>query len=162
MLARRLLYALALMAALLIAACSSGDNDTQSPAPAPTAPPEPFTCALGMLTGSWRVVYTETSGTCGRVADEVATVPSPPPPGADAGAPASNGCTFAAATISEDKCSIDTDFTCPIAGTPNATQRWNGTLRQTGAQVLAGTWGLQVTGPLGTCRSVYSVRWTRL
>ena len=151
----------------LIAACSCSSSTSGAGATddhrASQPPPAPFTCALGSLMGSWRIVYVESDGTCGRVADEVATVPTEDAP--DAGASADAGvaaCTYAARAISADKCSIDLDFTCPLNGLMG-TQHWSGTLHQTSATTLGGSLGLQVSGATsGPCRSTYSVRWIKL
>lgn len=124
-------------ASLLLVACSSDD--------------EPFKdCALGELTGTWRVTYDETNGSCGRLSDETVVLK----PGE-----ASSACKYDSQAISADKCRIDLDFTCPLA--PQGSQRWIGALRHVAADRIEGSMTLQGTDGRLVCRSTYDVTWTR-
>jgi hypothetical protein len=123
------------LSCVVLAGCSSGDPS--------------FTCAIGELSGTWRIHYEETNGNCGAVADETVVL-SPA-----ASQAASAGCTYAAQNISSDKCSLELDFTCPT--TDNAgTQHWIGSMHQVAADRLEGSYTVQLQHPqLGTCRSTY-------
>jgi len=130
------------VACVLAAGCSGADD-------------EPFTaCKLGQLTGTWRTSYVELDGTCGRLADETVTL------SASSVAESQAKCSYAANTISADRCRIEQDFTCPLA-TGSGQQRWTGVTRHTAEGTLQGTMTVQVTGPL-LCRSTYAVTTTRL
>jgi hypothetical protein len=119
---------------------------------------KPFTaCTIGSLTGTWRVTYVETNGTCGKVADETVVLSATTTPGA----PGMPTCMIAAADISADHCRIDLDFTCPLNGAPGS-QRWIGATHQVSATELTSSLTLTVTSPtLGACRSTYAVDWTQ-
>ncbi len=120
----------------LVAACSSSSQ-------------EHFTCAVGQLTGTWRLSYQETNGNCGAIADETVVLS----PGAAQAA--STGCTFAAQEVSADKCSMAVDFTCPTADNAG-TQHWVGSMHQVAANRLEGSYTVQLQHPqLGLCRSTY-------
>ncbi len=117
---------------------------------------QPFTaCAIGSLTGTWRLTYVETDGTCGKIsAETVVLAPGKQEPGASA-------CTYAAAQISPDHCRMDMDFTCPLNGVAG-TQRWVGATHQVSATELTSSMTASISSPsLGTCRSTYSVDWTQ-
>lgn len=129
-----------LLPLLLLGCSSSTDGDG-------------FKCAIGDLTGTWRVTYAETNGSCGRINDET-VVFTPSKAGAGAAA-----CTTAAADVAADKCSVQQDFTCPLSGVAG-TQHWVGVVRQTGEGTLGGSLTLSVTGSLA-CRSTYDVRFTK-
>lgn len=118
---------------------------------------EPFygPCTIGELTGTWRVHYTETDGTCGKLADETMVM------SAASKTPQTSQCTYAASQVSQDKCRIDMDFTCPLTGIPG-TQHWAGLYKQTGDGLLQGTFTAQASSPTaGTCRSTYSITMQR-
>lgn len=116
---------------------------------------EPFTCAIGSLTGTWLVKYSETNGSCGPFDDETIVMESA---GSD---PLNKECTFAANRIATDKCSMEQDFTCPTRDR-EGTGRWIGITRQRGAGRLEGTMTLQIQHPrLGACRSTYAIVWTK-
>lgn len=119
---------------------------------------KPFTaCTIGSLTGTWRVTYVETDGTCGKVADETVVLSSAATPGA----PGTPSCTIAANQISPDRCRIDLDFTCTLNGVAG-TQRWIGATHQLSATELSSSMTLTLTSPsLGSCRSTYAVDWTK-
>lgn len=113
---------------------------------------------MGSLTGTWRVTYVETDGTCGKVADETVVITSGK---SGATQPASTGCTYAADEISADRCRADLDFTCPLTGVAG-TQRWIGATHQISATELTSSMTLTVTTPnRGTCRSTYTLDWTQ-
>lgn len=115
--------------------------------------PEPYTCALGNLTGTWRVSYAEQNGNCGPLADETAVL------SAETGG-SGGGCRFAANVISSDKCRADQDFTCPLTDA-SGSAHWVGVLRHVGRGSLRGSYSLQVAGRL-SCRSTYDVIYTEL
>lgn len=128
---------------LVLSACSSS---TDGDAPA-------FTCALGELRGTWRLSYEEQGGgTCGPIADETVVLT-----GNTSAAPAA--CTQDALLISDDKCRMDLDFTCP-AGT-NGSQKWAGATRQVAEDRLVGDMTAQATVGNQSCRSTYTITWTR-
>jgi hypothetical protein len=128
----------------LLSACSSEDDNSAKPA----------VCSIGELRGTWRISYTETDGTCGAVADETAVLD----PNAEAPA---TGCEYHSMSVSDDKCRMDMDYTCPLAGGVHGSQRWTGSLHQTDAGRLAGSITAQVTSPAGPCRSTYDVTWSQ-
>lgn len=132
---------------MLTVACGSEQGATAAP----------FTCSIGSLSGTWRVTYRETNGTCGPVADELLVEPDADAASPDAGA---DPCTYAARRIAADRCRYDFDFTCPLNGV-KGTQRWVGTLRQTSATTLEGPWTLQGIAPDAACRSSYDVIWSQ-
>jgi hypothetical protein len=107
---------------------------------------------MGELTGTWRVSYRETNGTCGTLADETVVM------GSGANDVAASACTFGANQIASDKCSQSLDYTCPLKGV-SGTQQWVGQLRQTAANRLEGPFTVQVQGAPGVCRSTYDVIW---
>lgn len=116
----------------------------------------PFTnCRLGQLSGTWRASYVETGGTCGAIADETVVL------SAGLVAEAQSTCTYAANQISQDRCRIDQDFTCPLANAAGS-QRWSGVTRQIAAGAMRGEMTVQVNGSRGSCRSSYVVSWTQL
>ncbi len=128
----------------MLAACSGSDDAAT-----------PFVCKLGELQGTWRIVYTESDGSCGKVPDEVAILGAS---SADGGT--DDGCTYRVNEIAADKCSGDLDFTCPTSN-KTGTQHWIGTTKQTSETTLSGTMSLQVELGGNTCRSTYAVAWTR-
>jgi hypothetical protein len=110
------------------------------------------TCAIGSLTGTWRLQYQETNGTCGPIPDETVI----------AGAPTGPACTTITQQISSDHCRIDTAFNCPTTDSLG-TQAWTVTLTQTANTQLTGSGTVQVNHPtLGTCRSTYSLTMTKV
>lgn len=133
--------------AVLLVGCSSSSS---SP---------PFKdCAIGALTGTWHVTYVETDGNCGPLNAETVVISSKPTMGGSAAA-----CTFAASDISADRCTLDSDFTCPLNGGVAGSQRWIGTTHQIAAGEMSSTWTLSLSSPsLGSCRSTYAVDWTKL
>jgi hypothetical protein len=133
-----------LLAAGIVACSSSSERTTEEPA---------FSCAIGELRGTWRISYEETDGNCGPVADETAILN----PDAD---PPDTGCTMHSELVSDDKCRMDMDFTCPLAGGVNGEQRWTGTVRHTEDGILSGSMTIQASGSV-SCRSTYAVTWTR-
>ena len=128
------------LAACVLVACSSTEGS------------ETFACSLGSLEGTWRIHYEETDGNCGEIADET-VVQGATDPGADS-------CTYAASTVSADKCRWDTDFTCPTTD-QRGTQRWTGVMTQTGEEELSGSMTVQLKHPMGTCRGTYRVVWMK-
>jgi hypothetical protein len=111
---------------------------------------EPFTCALGNLTGTWRVHYVETDGNCGPVPDATVMMDS------------ESGCTVESQQVSADKCRKDSTVTCPttdgLGTTTNVT-----VLTQVAADRIEGTTTVQLDHwTLGSCRSTYDVTVTRL
>ncbi len=133
----------ALLAGLLLASgCSS------------VAQPQDFTCAVGKLAGTWRFHYVETSGSCGPIDDETGVF--------EPGTPSAPGCKINSQVISSDKCSVDTNFTCPTAD-GQATQAWTLALEQVAEDRLTGTGTVQLTNhpTLGSCRSTYTITVTR-
>jgi len=132
-----------LVLGITVAACSSESSTT-------------FTdCKIGELTGTWRVTYTETDGTCGPLPSETASFN----PGKQD--PAAANCTFRTNTISADKCRADQDWTCPTTS-GRGTSRWTGVTTHSTTNTLSSTLTLQLTDPSITCRSTYTVIWTRL
>jgi hypothetical protein len=111
-----------------------------------------LTCALGELTGTWRIQYQEVNGDCGAIPDETSVFD----PGTG------SGCTRDTRTISADKCRLDTSFSCPTADRLG-TSAWGLVVRQTSETRLDGTGTVQVShSTLGTCRSTYTITVTRL
>lgn len=129
-----------------VVACSSSSSDA-----------EPFTdCAIGELTGTWRVHYTRQDGDCPpKIPDETVVIDSP------ANKQAASKCTFHANNVAADKCSMEQDFTCPAANGPGSL-RWTGKTTQTSAGSMRGTMSLTIMIPEGTCRSTYTIDWTKL
>jgi hypothetical protein len=112
---------------------------------------EPFTdCALGELTGAWRIHYAETDGNCGSIQD--ATVM----------ADTESGCTVESQQVSADKCRKDSTVTCPtVDGLGTTTQV--SVFQQVAADRIEGTTTIQlVHSTLGNCRSTYDVTVARL
>ena len=58
---------------------------------------DPFTCAIGSLTGTWRTHYVQTDGTCGAIPDETTIL----------GGSGSGGATYTQQQISADHCRED-------------------------------------------------------
>lgn len=134
---------------LLAASCSDGDPQTEAEA-------EPFACALGELTGVWRVTYKEESGDCGPIPDGTVNFSS-------SNNGASNGCVYAAQEISQDKCRFEFDFTCPLPDDQGKGQlRWVGVTRHTAAGELVGDLTITDDHPTLGCVSTYTVRYRRL
>lgn len=126
---------------VVLSACSSS---TDGDAPA-------FKCALGELRGTWRLTYVEKSGgTCGPVAEETVVLTG------TTSTPAA--CQQDAVLISDDKCRMDLDFTCPVQ---NGSQQWAGATRQVAEDKLIGDMTAQVTVGAQSCRSTYEITWTR-
>ena len=125
--------------AVVLAGCSSSD-------------PAPFTCAMGELRGTWRAVYMQTNGNCGKVADETIVLSA-------STAGEASQCTYAAQQVSADKCRIDLDYTCPLTGQPG-TQRWVGAMHHAAAGTVTGSMTVSAAGS-ATCRSTYDVTWTK-
>src|SRR5216684_2038592 len=110
-----------------------------------------FTCAIGSLTGTWRVHYDQTNGNCGPINDETVI----------AGSPAPANCTIMTNQVSADHCRVDSAFTCPTADS-RGSQAWVVTFTQTSNTQLAGSGTVQVNHPtLGTCRSTYNLTMTK-
>jgi hypothetical protein len=128
--------------AIGIAACSSS-SEGEAPA---------FKCALGELRGTWRLSYKETNGDCGPIADETVVLT-----GGTSAAPAA--CTQDALVISDDKCRMDLDFTCPAGN--NGSQTWTGATRQVAEDRLIGDMTAQATIGTASCRSTYEITWQR-
>ena len=114
----------------------------------------PFACALGELTGTWQIAYSETDGNCGKLATETVVFS----PGAVAEAKAT--CKYDSQAVSADKCRIDLDYTCPLT-TGSGSQRWTGAMHQTAAGTVTGSMTVQATAGGQACRSTYDVTWTR-
>lgn len=132
----------------MLLACS---DDADS---APT-PGEDFSCAIGSLTGTWRVTYTEVDGTCGAIAAETVNFSA-------TGSNGSDPCTYHAQKVSGDKCRLDFDYTCPTTDGKGST-RWTGVTKQTGTEKLESDATVQGTHPsAGTCRSTYTMVWAKL
>lgn len=128
------------MGTALMACSSSTDGDAA-----------PFACALGELRGTWRLSYVEQSGgTCGPIADETVVLTG------TTGTP--SACKQDALLISDDKCRMDLDFTCPAA---NGSQRWTGATRQVAADRLIGDMTAQLSAGGAACRSTYQITWQR-
>jgi len=136
---------LCLALVLVLVACGSEEAQTE------TDPP--FACALGELTGTWRVTYQEEAGgSCGPLAAETVNM----------GAPSGGGCEYTANDLSPDLCRLDYDFTCPLSD-GQGSQRWIGVTRHVAEGELRGTATLQGQHPeAGTCRSTYAVTYRRL
>ncbi len=117
--------------------------------------PAPFAaCTIGELTGTWRIRYVKTQGSCGDLNDETVVMSAEPPKLAAA-------CTYAANNIGADKCTLEQDFTCPTLDN-QGTQRWVGSYRQTAAGQLTGSVTLQADHPaIGMCRATYDVTWAQ-
>jgi hypothetical protein len=124
---------------LLLSGCGGGSSS--------------FQCSIGSLTGTWRLHYDQTNGTCGTIADETFII----------GALGSGaGCTSQAQTISSDHCRLDTAFTCPTTDSLG-TQAWVISLTQNSPTQLGGSGTVQVNHPtLGTCRSTYNLTVTKI
>lgn len=110
-----------------------------------------FECAIGELTGSWRLHYEETDGTCGAIADETALFD---PAGALPG-----NCVTNADNLSADRCEYDLDYTCTE---PTFTQRWVSHFEQIDEDFMRATATLTFTDAAGSCRSTYDVTITKL
>jgi hypothetical protein len=124
---------------LTAAACGSSDDDN-------------FTCVLGELTGTWRVHYDETNGSCGPLEDETGIFGLEVPP----------GCDVQSRSISDDKCGADMAWACPTTD-DLGTQQWVMVVEHTKQDRLSGTGTMQLVHPsLGTCRSTYAITITRL
>ena len=127
--------------AVLVGACSSStDGDAPS-----------FQCALGELRGTWRLSYRETNGNCGPIADETVVLTG------ESSTPAA--CQQDAVLISEDKCRMDLDFTCPTAN--GGSQKWAGGTKQVAADKLIGDMTAEARIGTASCRSTYEITWTR-
>ena len=133
----RLLLIASLAAPIACSSSSTGSSGFSGP------------CHIGELSGTWRVHYTQTDGNCGALPDETVIMDA---------APSNSKCTYAAKSISADKCRMDLDFTCPLPAGPGE-QHWVGTLRQTGPGSMDGPWTGQGTSLGQTCRSSYDVHW---
>jgi hypothetical protein len=122
----------------------------------------PFTaCAIGELHGTWRVSYAEQpNGNCGPIPDETAVIETTAQAMAAQMMAVKGGCSFQAETISDDKCRLDTSFTCPLKAPYQGSSQWAGYLRQTSATTLEGPLTLDVAGSAGACRSTYDVTYT--
>lgn len=125
---------------LALAACSSS-SEGEAP---------PFTCALGELRGTWQLTYVEKDGTCGPVAAETTVLTG------ESTAP--SACQQDALIISEDKCRMDLDFTCP---TNNGSQTWTGVTRHVAEGRMESTMTASVRVGGASCRSTYDITWTR-
>jgi len=124
-----------IVAAVWLASCGGGSHD----------------CAIGSLTGTWRLTYAQTDGNCGPISAETV----------QAGTPGSPSCSIASRQISPDKCRLDTSFTCPTTDN-RGTQSWVAVLHQDSSTQLSGTGTVQVNHPAGTCRSTYNLTMTKL
>lgn len=138
------------LASALLCACSD-------PAPSSASTDEEesdFTCALGSLTGTWRITYAEQDGDCGPVPAETVSL------GGSGGT--DPGCTYAPKKPSADKCSLEFDFSCPTTD-GKGSQRWTGITRQVAEKKLISDATAQVQHPdAGVCRSTYTMTWARL
>lgn len=112
---------------------------------------EPFTdCAMGELTGAWRVSYTERDGNCGPIQDaNLVLTPGEVPA----------ECTVRTFDISPDKCEMTTDIECPTDG---GTVRTVDLSRQIGPDEISGSVTVTVDLSSGFCRSTYDTRVVRL
>lgn len=120
-------------------------------------PPTTFECQLGELTGTWRLKYTETNGSCGRLPDETVVLGAQGP---DSG---TSDCTLAAGTISADKCRLDQDFTCPSGDGLNGKVRWVGVTKHVAKDRLESDMTISIREhPKISCQSTYTITWTRL
>ena len=135
--------AIAILLAVALAACGGSDSGEGSD----------FTCAIGELTGAWRLSYVELDGSCGPIPDETFIAP----PGG-AGDPA---CVVDYNSISADKCQLETDVTCPTLDNLG-TQTWVWSIRQTGSGLLEGSATLQLNHTSGICRGTYDMTMSQL
>lgn len=139
-------------ATLAFALLACGDD-----APSPSEPEDDFACALGALTGTWRITYAEQDGDCGSVPAETVSLG-----GSSSGGGGAGPCTYAPKKPSADRCSLEFDFTCPTAD-GKGSQRWTGITRQVAEKKLVSDATAQVQHPdVGICRSTYTMAWTRL
>jgi hypothetical protein len=139
---RRVTALIMAVASVITAGCGAADD-------------EPFTdCAIGELTGTWRIHYDETDGNCGPMPDETGIFdPSSEMPAE---------CSVQAKAISADKCRADLSWTCPTTD-GKGTQKWVMVVRQRAATKLTGTATVQLDhSSLGSCRSSYAVTATQL
>lgn len=127
----------ALLLVLAVAACSD----------APAEATRPASCKRGDRAGTYYLQGTETSGTCGRFADGLATLSSGPP---------SAGCEINAERWSEGDCKLERDLTCIQGWLTTRTVAVTRDEIGDGSR-LSGT----VTITQDDCRSTYSVVATR-
>jgi len=118
---------------LLLGGCGSDSGSTD--------------CALGQLTGTWRVSYSQINGNCGSIPDETVNTSAP-------GGGAT--CTIAVRTISPDKCHFESDFTCPTTDSAGIVH-WVLVMDQVASDLIEGTGTAQLQHPVGTCRSTYDL-----
>jgi hypothetical protein len=131
-------------AAILAFGLFSCSSSTDGDAPA-------FKCALGELRGTWQLTYVEKDGTCGPIAAETVVLTG------ESSTPSS--CKQDAVIVSDDKCRMDLDFTCPAGN--GGTQKWTGATRQVAEDRLVGNMTAQATVGAQSCRSTYEITWTR-
>jgi hypothetical protein len=115
---------------------------------------EAFACELGELTGTWRISYQETNGSCGRIADTTLVISE------SLVEEAEEACTYASSAISPDRCRIDQDYTC-VTGDGRGSERWVGTMRHSARDTVSGSMTLQLDHAEVFCRSTYAITWTR-
>lgn len=133
----------------------SGDAGTQSmPTASATASPPESVCAKP--SGMYLATYQERSGTCGPLADEVATFEGQP-------AKPASPCTSGEYRYSADNCEVTTvDVTCPSLSGQGSTV-WNGKyVWNVKATEAAGTLALDLDDGSFTCQSSYNVVLERL
>lgn len=134
-----------LFASILLACSDDGGNSGDGSA---------FTCSLGALSGTWRISYQETNGTCGNLPDETVNYDSP-----SAG---NTNCKSSVSKLSDDKCRFDFEFACPTTD-GKGTQQWSGVTKQTSATTTEADTTIQLSHPeLGQCRSTYLVKGRKL
>ena len=138
-----------LVGMFLACGCSGDDGGSKAPTGPCVAP-----------NGTFRMVYTEQSGTCGPVTDTLVTLGD----GAGSGSSSSVTCSGATQSVSADKCSVSTtglvcaDTKTSIRSTSKFT--WNPP-----ATAATGTMQLILTDvPTGreVCNSVYGVTYSKL
>lgn len=128
------------LALLLLGACSSDDDK--------------FACVLGEVSGTWRANYDELDGNCGSIASETTSLGS--------GKGGADPCTYFTSEVSEDKCKLDFDYSCPTTD-GKGTQRWTGATNQVAEDRMESSATMQIQHPtLGSCRSTYKITLTRL
>jgi hypothetical protein len=110
---------------------------------------EPFTCALGELTGTWRAHYVETNGNCGSIPDATVMANS------------ESDCTVESQQVSADKCRKDSTVTCPTTDGLGTSSQVS-VMTQVAADRIEGTTTVQIVHLTGTCRSTYDLTVSRL
>jgi hypothetical protein len=125
----------------LIVACGGSDDPAVSP----------LQCSLDDLSGTWRLHFAETNGTCGAIPDTTVT----------SGVADTTACTVKKDVVSPDKCREEFDLVCPTDDLLG-TVEFVGVLTQRSESVVSGSTTVTVTHPEVTCRSTYDVSLTKL